>query len=73
MSLAAATERAQPAASTAHSPSADEQSPPANEAPAADPSSVMKKIVETLHRDRPVLAAALAKLSSVTHEGDDMF
>jgi len=44
----------------------------AEEAPAADPSSVMKKIVDTLHRERPALAAALAKLSAVTREGDDI-
>jgi len=35
-----------------------------------DPPHAMKQIVETLHRERPALAAALAKVSTVSRDGD---
>ncbi len=43
-----------------------------HEEPAVDPGQSLKKIVETLRREKPALASALDKVSAVTLEGEEL-
>ena len=55
---------------TTAAPSVQEKT--SHEEPPVDPGQALKKIVETLRREKPALASALDKVSAVTLEGDEL-